>query len=95
MKLSTSNVMVHPLVVIVLAWACKSSNYPILKEVNLDVCMSVLGDFHPEKVHVREEMRLSINPLLSDLILTPSMREYVFKTCMVSVFQNILGLVPW
>ena len=55
--------MVHPLVVIVLAWACKSSNYPILKEVNLDVCMSVLGDFHPEKVHVREEMRLSINPL--------------------------------
>ena len=57
--------------------------------------MTVLGDFHAEKVHVREEMNRRIDSLLSDLILTPSMKEYAFKTSIVSVFRYSAGLVPW
>ena len=56
--------------------------------------MTVLGDFHAEKVHVREEMNRRIGSLLSDLILTPSMKDYSFKTNIVSVFQYSAGLVP-
>ena len=32
---------------------------------------------------------------MSDLILTPSMKEYAFKTSIVSVFRYSTGLVPW
>ena len=32
---------------------------------------------------------------LSDLILTPYMKEYAFKTSIVSEFQYSAGLVPW
>ena len=62
---------------------------------HLGVRMTVLGDFHAEKVHVREEMNRRIDSLLSDLILTPSMKEYAFKTSIVSVFRYSAGLVPW
>ena len=48
--------------------------------------MAVLGDFHAQKVRVREEMNRPIDSLLSDLILTPSMKEYAFKTSTVSLF---------
>ena len=62
---------------------------------HLGVGMTVLGDFHAEKVHVREEMNLRIDSLLSDLILTLSMKEYALKTGIVSVLQYSAGLVPW
>ena len=61
---------------------------------HLGIHMTVLGDFHAEKVHVREEMNRRIGSLLSDLILTPSMKDYSFKTNIVSVFQYSAGLVP-
>ena len=66
---------------------------PDVPHKNLGVCMTVLGDFHAEKVHVREEMNWRIDSLLSDLIL---IKEYAFKTSrMVSSFRYSAGLVPW
>ena len=53
--------------------------------------MTVLGDFHAGKVHVREEMNRRIDSLLSDLILAPSTKEYDFKTSIVSVFRYSAG----
>ena len=50
----------------------------------MGVFVTVLGDFQAEKVHVGEEMDQRIDSLLSDLILTPSMKEYAFKTSIVS-----------
>ena len=47
---------------------------------HLGVRIIVLGDFHAENVHVREEMNRRIDSLLSGLIHTPSMKEYAFKT---------------
>ena len=57
--------------------------------------MTELGDFHAEKGHVCQEMNRRIDSLLSDLIFTPSMKEYAFKTSIVSVFRYSAGLVPW
>ena len=51
--------------------------------------MSVLGDFHARKVHVRAEMSWLIDSLSMDPILAPSMKEYASKIGTVS------GLVPW
>ena len=62
---------------------------------HLGVRMTVRGDFHAEKVHKREKMNRRIDSLLSDLILTPSIKEYAFKTSVVSVFLHSAGLVPW
>ena len=43
-------------------------------------------------------MNRCIDSLLSDLIFTPFMKEYAFKTSIVSVFRYCrysAGLVPW
>ena len=40
-------------------------------------------------------MNRRIDSLLSDLVLTPSMKEYAFKNSMVSVSRYSSGLVPW
>ena len=61
----------------------------------LCMSMSMQGDFHPEKVHVREKIRRRMDSLLSDLILTPSIKEYVFITSTLSVLHYSAGLVPW
>ena len=53
---------------------------------HLGVLMTVLGDFHAEKVHEGEEMNRCIDSWLLDLILTPSMKDYACKTSIVSVF---------
>ena len=43
---------------------------PDVPHKHLGVRMTVLGDFHAEKVHEREEMNRRIDSLLSDPILT-------------------------
>ena len=73
---------------------CMALLLPDAPHKHLGVHMTVLGEFHAEKVHVREEMNRRISSLLSDLILTPSMKEYAFKTSIVSVFRYSAGLVP-
>ena len=72
---------------------------------HLGVHMTVPGDFHAEKVHLREEMNRRVDSLLSNLILTPSMKEYACKSSlvcvfrsnkhMVCVFRSSTRLVPW
>ena len=60
--------------------------------------MTVLGDFMQKMfMYVRRCMLMKwcIYSLLSHLILTPSMKEYAFKTRTVPVFQYSIGFVPW
>ena len=51
--------------------------------------VTVLGDFHAEKVHVREEMNRSIDSLLPDLILAPSMKQHALKKLVYYLYSDI------
>ena len=47
------------------------------------------------QIPIGQHRNWRIDSLLSDLILTPSMKEYAFKTSIVSVFLYSAGLVSW